>query len=89
MLMEHAADVRNLTASLAPSVAGHFDVNDDGIVSRKEYNRFLRKYGIEGMRQGLQSAVDASLAGECSSTSRLLYIHTTTTCKSRLNSCLF
>lgn len=61
MLMEHAADVRNLTASLAPSVAGHFDVNDDGIVSRKEYNRFLRKYGIEGMRQGLQSAVDASL----------------------------
>ena len=40
-----------LTASLAPSVAGHFDVNDDGIVSRKEYNRFLRKYGIEGMQQ--------------------------------------
>ena len=60
MLMEHAADVKNLTAQLAPSVAGHFDVNDDGIVSRKEYNRFLRKYGIEVRRcrldPGLESA---------------------------------
>lgn len=61
LLMEHAKDVQNLTASLAPAIAGHFDANNDGFVSRKEYNVFLRKFGVQGMTESLQFAVDASL----------------------------
>ena len=61
LLMEHAKDVQNLTASLAPAISGHFDANNDGFVSRKEYNVFLRKFGVQGMQESLQFAVDASL----------------------------
>ena len=61
LLMEHANDVKNLTAALAPAISGHFDANNDGFVSRKEYNVFLRKFGVQGMQESLQFAVDASL----------------------------
>ena len=61
LLMEHAKDVQNLTAALAPAISGHFDANNDGFVSRKEYNVFLRKFGVQGMQESLQFAVDASL----------------------------
>jgi hypothetical protein len=39
LLMEYARDIRNLTASLTPALGGHFDFDNDGTVSRKEYNR--------------------------------------------------
>ena len=61
LLMEHANDVKNLTAALAPAISGHFDANNDGFVSRKEYNVFLRKVRRQGMQESLQFAVDASL----------------------------
>jgi len=61
LLMEYSKGIRNLTSSLAPALGGHFDFDNDGIVSRKEYNRFLRTYGELGLEHGLQQAVDSAL----------------------------
>ena len=36
VLLEHAREVKNLTVDIAPVIGGHFDVDADGIVSRKE-----------------------------------------------------
>jgi hypothetical protein len=47
LLMEYARDIRNLTSSLTPALGGHFDVDNDGTVSRKEYNR----YGLSPWRE--------------------------------------
>jgi hypothetical protein len=47
LLMEYARDIRNLTSSLTPALGGHFDVDNDGAVSRKEYNR----YGLSPRRE--------------------------------------
>ncbi|KAK3263856.1 hypothetical protein CYMTET_27369, partial [Cymbomonas tetramitiformis] len=61
LLMEYAQSINNLTSTLSPALGGHFDIDNDGIVSRKEYNKFLRTYGELGLQHGLQQAVDSAL----------------------------
>eukprot|EP00899_Mesostigma_viride_P005301 jgi/Mesvir1/14772/Mv05413-RA.1 len=61
ILLEYASEISNLTAELAPILMGYFDLNSDKQISRKEFYRFLQKYGEEGLAAGLRAAVDSSL----------------------------